>query len=177
MLPSYAIFELCFVGPRFSSEIYKPAVQWIQDNFNPRELFSDMLARPEDKLPTFCEGYITGFPCQPFSRMNAKAKNWADKRARVPKKMVRALLHTGARWGIFENVVGLLKHKGKFVSMLARMGVTARYHCFLIPLCPAEILKEPIRRTMVQPNVGHVCARVCVCGVCVVRDCGFGDVK
>ena len=62
----------------FSSEIDKYAIKYIKANHNPEILYEDMKERDVKTIPDI-DIYISGFPCQPFSRAN-KFKTKIDPR-------------------------------------------------------------------------------------------------
>lgn len=131
---------------RFSSEICPFAQQWIGDNFRPKTFYKDMLQRDMDMLPDKCGGYVVGFPCQPWSFLNSRNRAWRDPRAKVVACMLASFVRMQPKWGLFENVFGLRRYFAKFFNLCRRHGIFADYHVLVLPLCPHQILQEPIRR-------------------------------
>ena len=62
----------------FSSENCQYAIDCIHENYSPKILYGDIQKRNVKEIPDI-DIYISGFPCQPFSRAN-KFKTKVDPR-------------------------------------------------------------------------------------------------
>lgn len=127
----------------FSSEKNVKAFAWIEANFEPMHLFDDALKRPEVDGLT---GYVSGWPCQPFSRLNSSSKVWKDGRVKPLLRGLKTLKSSKPCWAVFENVKGLLRHIAGFKQRLTRMKVLDDYMVFMVPMCPRFLFNEPARR-------------------------------
>jgi len=90
----------------FSSEIDKYAVQYIKDNHEPNILFSDMTKRNIKDVPNI-DLYVSGFPCQPFSRAN-KFKTDVDPRLNLFNNCLDIIKYKSPKIFILENVKTLV---------------------------------------------------------------------
>ena len=127
----------------FSSEKNEKAFAWIKANFEPVHLFDDALKRPEVGGLT---GYVSGWPCQPFSRLNSSSKVWKDPRVKPLLRGLGTLKSCKPAWAVFENVQGLLRHIAGFKQRLTRAKVLDDYMVFMVPMCPRFLFNEPARR-------------------------------
>lgn len=128
------------------------AQTWIAANSKPRHFYTDIFTRP---MLRGTSGYIIGFPCQPFSRLNNFSTVWADPRVKVLWKAVDWLLHALPAWAVLENVRGLLRWISGLTSRLRSRGFIRQYIVLVVPLCPREHLSEPARR----PRLYFICIR------------------
>ena len=112
-------------------------------------LHTNILHRGMQSLPQHCSGYIVGFPCQPWSLLNAKSRTWDDPRAQVFHACISSCIQMLPQWCIFENVLGLLRFQTRLQQTFKQAGMGRHYIIVLVPLCPHKILKEPIRRERV----------------------------
>jgi len=90
----------------FSSEIDKYAIQYIKDNHEPTILFNDMMKRNIEDVPAI-DLYVSGFPCQPFSRAN-KFKTNVDPRLNLFNNCLDIIKHKTPKIFILENVKTLV---------------------------------------------------------------------
>ena len=90
----------------FSSEINKYAIQCIKENYSPKMFFNDITERDITELPDI-DIYISGFPCQPFSRAN-KFKTEIDPRLNLFKNCLDVIFHCRPKIFILENVKTLV---------------------------------------------------------------------
>lgn len=127
----------------FSSEKNAKAFEWIKANFEPVHLFDDALKRPEVGGLT---GYVSGWPCQPFSRLNSSSKVWKDARVKPLLRGLGTLKVSKPCWAVFENVKGLLRHIAGFKQRLTTRKVLDDYMVFMVPMCPRFLFNEPARR-------------------------------
>jgi DNA (cytosine-5)-methyltransferase 1 len=90
----------------FSSENNKYAVECIHGNYTPKILYGDMVDRDIKTLPEI-DIYVSGFPCQPFSRAN-KFKTSVDPRLNLFKNCLDVIFHCRPKVFILENVKTLV---------------------------------------------------------------------
>ena len=99
----------------FSSEIDKYALQYIRDNHNPNIIFGDMTKRNINDVPDI-DLYISGFPCQPFSRAN-KFKTSVDPRLNLFDSCLKVIRNKKPKIFILENVKTLVTlNNGKYFN-------------------------------------------------------------
>jgi len=99
----------------FSSEIDKYALQYIKDNHNPNIIFGDMTKRNINDVPDI-DLYISGFPCQPFSRAN-KFKTDVDPRLNLFNNCLEVIRNKKPKIFILENVKTLVTlSNGKYFN-------------------------------------------------------------
>ena len=97
----------------FSSEIDKYALKYIRDNHTPGVIFGDMTKRNIDDVPDI-DLYISGFPCQPFSRAN-KFKTDVDPRLNLFNNCLDVIINKKPKIFILENVKTLVTlNDGKY---------------------------------------------------------------
>lgn len=97
----------------FSSEIDKYALQYIKDNHNPKLIFGDISNRNINDVPDI-DLYISGFPCQPFSRAN-KFKTSVDPRLNLFNSCLEVIKNKKPKIFILENVKTLVTlNDGKY---------------------------------------------------------------
>jgi len=99
----------------FSSEIDKYALQYIKDNHNPNIIFGDMTKRNINDVPDI-DLYVSGFPCQPFSRAN-KFKTSVDPRLNLFNNCLEVIRNKKPKIFILENVKTLATlNNGKYFN-------------------------------------------------------------
>ena len=99
----------------FSSEIDKYALQYIKDNHNPNIIFGDMTKRNINDVPDI-DLYVSGFPCQPFSRAN-KFKTSVDPRLNLFNNCLEVIRNKKPKIFILENVKTLVTlSNGKYFN-------------------------------------------------------------
>ena len=99
----------------FSSEIDKYALQYIKDNHNPNIIFGDMTKRNINDVPDI-DLYVSGFPCQPFSRAN-KFKTSVDPRLNLFNNCLEVIRNKKPKIFILENVKTLVTlNNGKYFN-------------------------------------------------------------
>jgi DNA (cytosine-5)-methyltransferase 1 len=97
----------------FSSEIDKYALKYIRDNHTPKIIFGDMTKRDINDVPDI-DLYISGFPCQPFSRAN-KFKTDVDPRLNLFNNCLDVIINKKPKIFILENVKTLVTlNDGKY---------------------------------------------------------------
>lgn len=97
----------------FSSEIDKYALQYIKDNHNPKIIFGDITKRDINDVPDI-DLYVSGFPCQPFSRAN-KFKTSVDPRLNLFDSCLEVIRNKKPKIFILENVKTLVTlNDGKY---------------------------------------------------------------
>ena len=97
----------------FSSEIDKYALEYIKDNHKPQIIFGDMTKRNMDDVPDI-DLYVSGFPCQPFSRAN-KFKTDVDPRLNLFNNCLDVIRNKKPKIFILENVKTLVTlNDGKY---------------------------------------------------------------
>ena len=67
----------------FASDVNPNAVKWLEALGHAEVLHGDILERPISMPPDGVDGYVAGFPCQPFSRQGCRAAGFEDHRTRV----------------------------------------------------------------------------------------------
>ena len=99
----------------FSSEIDKYALQYIKDNHKPNIIFGDMTKRNINDVPDI-DLYVSGFPCQPFSRAN-KFKTSVDPRLNLFNNCLEVIRNKKPKIFILENVKTLVTlNDGKYFN-------------------------------------------------------------
>ena len=109
--PIQAIEKICdkyslSYSHEFSSEINQYALKLIQENYSPKIIFDDITKRSTKELPDI-DIYVSGFPCQPFSRAN-KFKTPVDPRLNLFKNCLDVIFHCKPKVFILENVKTLV---------------------------------------------------------------------
>ena len=109
--PIQAIEKICdkyslSYSHEFSSEINQYAIKLIQGNYSPKIIFDDITKRDTKELPDI-DIYVSGFPCQPFSRAN-KFKTPVDPRLNLFKNCLDVIFHCKPKVFILENVKTLV---------------------------------------------------------------------
>ena len=90
----------------FSSEICEYATEYIKNNHNPKILFNNMTKRKSKDIP-YVDIYVSGFPCQPYSRAN-KYKTPVDSRLNLFEDCIRVIKTVNPKFFILENVKTLV---------------------------------------------------------------------
>jgi len=99
----------------FSSEIDKYALQYIKENHKPNIIFGDMTKRNINDVPDI-DLYVSGFPCQPFSRAN-KFKTSVDPRLNLFNNCLEVIRNKKPKIFILENVKTLVTlNNGKYFN-------------------------------------------------------------
>ena len=90
----------------FSSEINKYAIRCIKKNNDPDILYEDIQKRDINIVPDI-NLYISGFPCQPYSRAN-KYKSEVDPRLNLFEDCLKVIINKKPECFILENVKTLV---------------------------------------------------------------------
>jgi site-specific DNA-cytosine methylase len=128
----------------FACDIDSASKEFVLANFKPRVWFDNCCTRkPEALLQTEFNAYVSGFPCQPFSKMGVR-RGFRDPRSAVLHAVLRSIKLGGPAWAVLENVLGIKKH---LVAVKAKIQqyLGGDYIVFVLPLCPSD-LGEPVRR-------------------------------
>ena len=141
------------------------AQEWIRANFQPGQLFTDMIKRPLDQLDSDITGYGCGFPCPPFSVLGPR-RAFADVRAKVVGAMLKTISRCWPLYAVLENVGGLAGHMKPFQALLSKHGILSAYFVMMVHLNPVATLKAPVRR----PRLYFCLVRQ---GACLTRDPGL----
>lgn len=151
---------------KFSSETNEYAIECIKENNNPQILFGDIQKRNIKDVPNI-DVYVSGFPCQPYSRAN-KFKSEVDPRINLFEDCLKVILTKKPKCFILENVKTLKTlNKGYYfnqiVDRLEGNGSYNIYHKVInskdqgIPqsrerLYIIGILKSVMKKEFVFPN-------------------------
>ena len=90
----------------FSSDISEYVFEYINNNHKPKILFNDMTKRNVKDIPNI-DIYVSGFPCQPFSRAN-KFKTPVDPRLNLFEDCLKVISNKLPKFFILENVKTLV---------------------------------------------------------------------
>lgn len=150
----------------FSSETNEYAIECIKVNNNPEILFGDIQKRNIKDVPDI-DVYVSGFPCQPYSRAN-KFKSEVDPRINLFEDCLKVILTKKPKCFILENVKTLKTlNKGYYfnqiVDRLEGNGSYNIYHKVInskdqgIPQCRERlyiigILKSDMKKEFTFPN-------------------------
>ena len=150
----------------FSSETNEYAIECIKENNNPEILFGDIQKRNIKDVPDI-DVYVSGFPCQPYSRAN-KFKSEVDPRINLFEDCLKVILKKKPKCFILENVKTLKTlNKGYYfnqiVDRLEGNGSYNIYHKVInskdqgIPQCRERlyiigILKSDMKKEFTFPN-------------------------
>ncbi|CAE7642342.1 unnamed protein product [Symbiodinium sp. CCMP2592] len=134
----------------FSCDNDDHARQWAAKNHSPHRYYEDLRDRrsrsDQDKKIT---GYITGFPCRPFSVQNSSSRGMSHKDADLPACVVAETMRARPQWAVYENVLGLRQYlhgpRGVF-SIFQKGGLLKEYFVFVLPIDPQKTLRVPHRR-------------------------------
>ena len=102
-------------------------------------------------MPGCLDGYIAGFPCQPFSRQSTAPKSFSDSRTEVLRSVLQTVAWAHPRWCVLENVPGILSEKNMhgLNVLFDEEKITDMYYVHWVRICPQTVLNEPIRRPRV----------------------------
>ena len=111
--------------------------------------------------PRELEGYIVGFPCQPWSSQNSSksTKGWQHPAAKVLLAMLAACVSMQPAWMVWENVVGIRKYWGSVLKRLKSYGITRDYVMVILPMDPERVFGTP----MARPRLYMVAIRKDLC--------------
>ena len=114
----------------FSSEISEYATEYIKNNHNPKILFNDMTKRKPEEIP-YVDIYVSGFPCQPFSRAN-KYKTPVDPRLNLFEDCLKVIQTVSPKFFILENVKTLvtLNNGSYFNEIIKRLNNIGKYSLY-----------------------------------------------
>jgi len=114
----------------FSSEISEYATEYIKNNHNPKILFNDMTKRKPEEIP-YVDIYVSGFPCQPFSRAN-KYKTSVDPRLNLFEDCLKVIQTVSPQFFILENVKTLctLNNGSYFNEIIKRLNNIGKYSLY-----------------------------------------------
>jgi len=114
----------------FSSEICQYATKYIHNNHNPKIIFNDMTKRGPLEIP-YVDIYISGFPCQPYSRAN-KYKKPVDPRLNLFEDCIKVIQTVNPKFFILENVKTLvtLSDGLYFKDILKRLNDINKYSIY-----------------------------------------------
>lgn len=102
---------------KFSSETNEYAIECIKENNNPQILFGDIQKRNIKDVPNI-DVYVSGFPCQPYSRAN-KFKSEVDPRINLFEDCLKVILTKKPKCFILENVKTLKTlNKGYYFNQI-----------------------------------------------------------
>ena len=132
--PIEALKKVCSTYPKlnyihkFSSEINEYAIKYIKENHNPEILFNNIQTRKTIDIPDI-DIYVSGFPCQPFSRAN-KFKTNVDPRLNLFINCLEVITHKLPKIFILENVKTLitLNNGLYFNEILNGLNKNNKYH-------------------------------------------------
>jgi len=145
----------------FSSETNEYAIKYIKENHNPEILFGDIKERDLKDIPDI-DLYISGFPCQPFSRAN-KFKTKIDPRLNLFENCLDVIKTKNPKFFILENVKTLVTlNKGSYfndiLEQLEQNGQYNVYHKVLntkdygIPQSRERLYIIGIRKDFIKKN-------------------------
>lgn len=124
----------------FASDRCRAAKAWTLANASPQHWADDVMKRPMEALKNVqLTSYFAGFPCQPFSLLNSKAKRWRDLRAGIFRTCLSTIDHTQPAYSVMENVCGLLKDWPKVEREFSTR--LPGYVTFCLQLCPQQLGK------------------------------------
>jgi len=115
---------------KFSSETNEYAIKYINENHNPEILFGDIQKRDINDIPDI-DLYVSGFPCQPFSRAN-KFKTAIDPRLNLFTNCLDVIKTKNPKLFILENVKTLVTlNKGSYFNdILEQLEKNGKYNVF-----------------------------------------------
>lgn len=144
------------VDHAFSSEISSWKRAYIEANFRPATLFSDMIRRDHARLPA-CDLYVCGFSCKPFSSLHNRSKLFREKEAKVFFSTLATISKLKPRAAVLENVSGIKRVMARVLNRLRALGDYAVAVCDIDP----RDIGEPVSR----PRVYFILVRVDVLAV------------
>ena len=111
----------------FSSENNQYAIDCINENYSPKILYGDIQKRNVKDIPEI-DIYISGFPCQPFSRAN-KFKTKVDPRLNLFENCLDVIIEKEPKIFILENVKTLVTLDGGsyFNEIIQRLENNKKY--------------------------------------------------
>ena len=111
----------------FSSENNQYAIDCLTENYTPNILYGDIQKRNVKDIPDF-DIYVSGFPCQPFSKAN-KFKTKVDPRLNLFENCLDVIVEKEPKIFILENVKTLVTlNKGSYFNeILSRLENNGNY--------------------------------------------------
>tara|TARA_B110000285_G_scaffold224798_1_gene282081 strand:+ start:1145 stop:2071 length:927 start_codon:yes stop_codon:yes gene_type:complete len=112
----------------FSSENNKYAIDCLKENYKPKILYGDIQKRNVKTIDDF-DIYVSGFPCQPFSKAN-KFKTKVDPRLNLFENCLDVIVEKEPKIFILENVKTLVTlNKGSYFNeILSRLENNGKYN-------------------------------------------------
>ena len=112
----------------FSSENNQYAIDCLNENYKPNILYGDMQKRNVKDIPDI-DIYVSGFPCQPFSKAN-KFKTKVDPRLNLFENCLDVIIEKEPKIFILENVKTLVTlNKGSYFNeILNRLENNGKYN-------------------------------------------------
>lgn len=132
----------------WSCDRSKAAQKWIAQNYKPERFYEDCLARdlsPSLTCAGAVTGYLAGFPCQPFSKLNNSRTYFKDSRCKVFNAVLETVNACLPLWCVLENVKDILRFQKQLRSRFKKF-LHNQYTIICIPLCPSALLREPVER-------------------------------
>uniref|UniRef100_A0A6C0L521 DNA (cytosine-5-)-methyltransferase n=1 Tax=viral metagenome TaxID=1070528 RepID=A0A6C0L521_9ZZZZ len=111
----------------FSSENNQYAIDCLNENYSPEILYGDIQKRNVKGIPDI-DIYVSGFPCQPFSKAN-KFKTKVDPRLNLFENCLDVIVEKNPKIFILENVKTLvsLNNGSYFDEILSRLENIGKY--------------------------------------------------
>ena len=130
----------------WSCDSSRAAQKWIAKNYKPEQFYDNCLGRD---LPPSCAesvtGYLAGFPCQPFSKLNNARTYFKDSRCKVFNAVLEVANKCLPLWCVLENVQDILRFQKQLQSRFKKF-LHNQYIVMCIPLCPSTLFQEPVER-------------------------------
>lgn len=130
--PIQALEKICKVNNLkyehiFSSENNRYAIDCLKENYKPNILYGDIQKRNVKEISDF-DIYVSGFPCQPFSKAN-KFKTKVDPRLNLFENCLDVIIEKEPKIFILENVKTLVTlNKGSYFNeILSRLENNGKY--------------------------------------------------
>lgn len=130
--PIQALEKICKVNNLkyehiFSSENNQYAIDCLKENYKPNILYGDIQKRNVKDIPDI-DIYVSGFPCQPFSKAN-KFKTKVDPRLNLFENCLDVIVEKEPKIFILENVKTLVTlNKGSYFNeILSRLENNGKY--------------------------------------------------
>lgn len=131
--PIQALEKICKVNNLkyehiFSSENNQYAIDCLKENYTPNILYGDIQKRNVKDIPDI-DIYVSGFPCQPFSKAN-KFKTKVDPRLNLFENCLDVIVEKEPKIFILENVKTLVTlNKGSYFNeILSRLENNGKYN-------------------------------------------------
>ena len=131
--PIQALEKICKVNNLkyehiFSSENNQYAIDCLKENYKPNILYGDIQKRNVKDIPDI-DIYVSGFPCQPFSKAN-KFKTKVDPRLNLFENCLDVIVEKEPKIFILENVKTLVTlNKGSYFNeILSRLENNGKYN-------------------------------------------------